>query len=150
MSQVIVYNLGGHEQLNTVSLRQAVKMLHRGVARVHTALEDAWLGPWQVPAAIELLKYRFAKWLYDTERTIGWSKDGVRRRDKFRCAYCGNRGSTVDHIFPESRGGESSWLNTVTACTPCNGRKDNKTPKEAGMRLLFEPRVPTLKELLVR
>lgn len=54
-------------------------------------------------------------------------------RDKKVCAYCGRKATTVDHIQPKSRGGgEESW-NLVACCKPCNTRKNNRTPEEAGM-----------------
>ena len=40
--------------------------------------------------------------------------------------------------MPASRGGRSSWDNTVTACYACNQRKADRTPHEAGMKLSFE------------
>jgi 5-methylcytosine-specific restriction endonuclease McrA len=43
---------------------------------------------------------------------------------------------------PESRGGRWTWMNLVTACGPCNGRKADRTPEEAGMPLLYLPYVP--------
>jgi len=49
---------------------------------------------------------------------------------------------TYDHVFPKSRGGETTWDNVVSACSECNSRKDNKTPEEAGMRLHTVPRRP--------
>ena len=58
-------------------------------------------------------------------------------------------GDTPDHVLPISRGGTSTWLNTVTACGSCNGRKANRTPAEAGMRLLFEPWVPTRAQIVL-
>ena len=58
------------------------------------------------------------------------------------------RANTVDHVLPQSRGGGSTWENTVLACGPCNNRKRDRTPDEAGMRLLIEPRVPHWNELL--
>lgn len=67
----------------------------------------------------------------------------VLKRDNFTCAYCGNAGSTYDHVFPKSRGGENTWLNLVAACTDCNGKKRDRTPEEAGMPLLWEPYVPS-------
>ena len=48
----------------------------------------------------------------------------------------------MDHIEPASRGGQDTWLNLVAACAPCNGRKSDRTPEEAGMRLLWEPYEP--------
>jgi 5-methylcytosine-specific restriction endonuclease McrA len=43
---------------------------------------------------------------------------------------------TLDHIIPQSRRGEDSWENLATSCGPCNVKKGNKTPEEAGMPLL--------------
>ena len=69
------------------------------------------------------------------------SRTDILRRDGWTCAYCGQYGNTVDHIYPESRGGGWTWGNLVAACVTCNGRKDNLTPEEAGMRLLWDPSV---------
>jgi len=52
-------------------------------------------------------------------------------------------------VFPQSRGGKSTWLNTVSACLRCNGRKADRTLAESGMKLLIEPRVPTFGELAI-
>ena len=40
------------------------------------------------------------------------------------------------------------WRNVATACEPCNNRKADRTPCEAGMALLAEPRTPTAWELV--
>ena len=69
------------------------------------------------------------------------------RRDRFTCAYCGQRFHDRDlqceHVVPESRGGGWTWMNLVSACGPCNGRKANRTPEEARMPLLYLPYVPS-------
>jgi 5-methylcytosine-specific restriction endonuclease McrA len=69
------------------------------------------------------------------------------RRDRHTCAYCGevfgDRDLQCEHIQPESRGGAWSWMNLVTACAHCNGRKADRTPEEAGMPLLYLPYVPS-------
>lgn len=48
----------------------------------------------------------------------------VLKRDKFQCQYCGAKAPDVllhlDHIHPESKGGETIALNLVTACSKCN------------------------------
>ncbi len=67
------------------------------------------------------------------------TKRAILTRDSFKCAYCGGKGDTVDHIIPQSRKGENTWENLVTACRRCNNRKANRTPEEAGMLLLFSP-----------
>ena len=68
-------------------------------------------------------------------------------RDDYTCQYCGRhrnelRGRqflTRDHIVPRSRGGENTWENVVTSCSPCNNRKGGRLPREAGLRLRSEP-----------
>jgi hypothetical protein len=76
------------------------------------------------------------------------------QRDQNMCAYCGecfnnSRHLSRDHIMPVSRGGENTWMNCVTACVPCNIKKDNKTPQEAGMELLYVPYEPNHYENLI-
>lgn len=74
-------------------------------------------------------------------------------RDNYICAYCGNRFNdkvlTRDHIIPIKKGGTNTWLNIITSCGPCNHKKDNKTPKQANMPLLYNPYTPTIPELLI-
>ncbi|MCK9603246.1 MAG: HNH endonuclease [Candidatus Omnitrophica bacterium] len=67
------------------------------------------------------------------------TKRAILTRDGFQCAYCGERGTTVDHIIPQSKGGGNTWENLITACQACNNRKSDRTPEEAGMKLLFQP-----------
>ena len=71
-------------------------------------------------------------------------------RDNWTCAYCGGHARTVDHVMPQSRGGGNTWMNTVAACGPCNNKKADRTPEEAHMTLLFQPRVMTRRELFKR
>ncbi len=74
-------------------------------------------------------------------------------RDRHVCAYCGGRFASDDmtreHIVPVSRGGNDSWMNCISACRPCNGRKGNRLPEEARMSLLFLPYVPSLHEDMI-
>lgn len=75
-------------------------------------------------------------------------------RDKYICAYCGKHFPNFhdlsrDHIIPRSRGGENTWLNSVTACKSCNSRKSNKTLKEAKLELLYVPYEPSHYENMI-
>ncbi|HJL20524.1 MAG TPA: HNH endonuclease [Sandaracinaceae bacterium LLY-WYZ-13_1] len=74
---------------------------------------------------------------------VRFSRVNVLTRDGFRCQYCGEtlpaRELTYDHVVPRSKGGRTSWTNIVTACRPCNHRKGNRTPTEAGMTLRQPP-----------
>lgn len=79
-------------------------------------------------------------------RRIKYSKTNVMYRDKFVCQYCGKRFSkedlNIDHVVPKCKGGLSVWTNVVASCVDCNRRKDDRTPEEAGMRLLKQPKEP--------
>jgi hypothetical protein len=74
----------------------------------------------------------------------------VRGRDQDHCRYCGRpvnwrdrrgaRGGTYDHVIPLGRkGGDNAPSNVVVACRGCNAGKRDRTPDEAGMRLLPPP-----------
>ena len=74
-------------------------------------------------------------------------------RDENLCMYCGGQFPstqlTRDHVVPVSRGGDNVWENCVTACRRCNQAKDDRTPEQAGMKLLAVPYTPNLAEYLI-
>ena len=72
------------------------------------------------------------------------TRRAVFARDRWTCQYCGGiRGTlTIDHVIPRSRGGPSSWDNIVTCCAPCNRRKGDRLPRQAGMHPRKRPRTP--------
>ena len=49
---------------------------------------------------------------------------------------------SIDHVVPRSRGGDTNWENCVIADKRVNTRKADKTPDEAGLKLLREPGRP--------
>lgn len=75
-------------------------------------------------------------------RSTSVSRRGVFARDDFRCQYCGSPADSIDHVLPRSRGGTHVWENVAAACRPCNLSKRDRTPDEAGMRLLRPCRAP--------
>jgi len=79
---------------------------------------------------------------------IAYSKRNVMIRDNYTCQYCSkklnSKTATIDHLMPKARGGKNTWVNTVIACRKCNNKKDCKTPEEANMKLLKEPKGPKL------
>ncbi len=94
-----------------------------------------------LPSVVRLLYYvRRA-----SRQRVALTRKNVLLRDRYTCAYCGERDGatmTVDHVEPKSRGGRSTWANLVACCSPCNGRKRDRTPVEAGMPLRVKPREP--------
>ncbi len=83
----------------------------------------------------------------------GLTNTKLFNRDRLVCAYCGGRFHTDEltreHIVPTSRGGADHWMNCITACRACNGRKGNRMPEEVGMALLYLPYVPSLHEDMI-
>ena len=130
--------------LHTVSLKHAIRMLIREVAEVHESA-DEFFGDFIKPKSIRLVKYINTVWRY--AKSPKWSKNGVMARDSHKCAFCGGKAATIDHVLPRSRGGKNRWDNTVAACSPCNNKKGCRTPEEAGMKLLVVPRIPKWSEL---
>lgn len=90
---------------------------------------------------------RARDWVERSPRTVALTRRNVILRDDSTCVYCGAAGSfrelTLDHVLPRSRGGRTSWDNLVAACGPCNRRKGDRTPAEAGMPMSVVPRVPS-------
>lgn len=150
MTLVIVLNAGGEQVLHRVTLKHAIRMLYRQVARVHEAVPGETFGPYPMPRSLELVRYVYTRWVYTSTGQLACTLHNVLRRDGFRCAYCGRRASTRDHVVPRSHGGPTTWLNLVAACEPCNGRKRDRTPEQAGMPLGIVPYVPTLTDLYPR
>ncbi|QKS44319.1 HNH endonuclease [Paenibacillus cellulosilyticus] len=50
----------------------------------------------------------------------------ILQRDNYVCRYCGQFGDTIDHVMPKSKGGLSSPMNCVCACSECNLLKADK------------------------
>ncbi len=67
------------------------------------------------------------------------------RRDGHACVYCGSKKNlTIDHIIPKSKGGDNTWKNLVTCCSPCNLKKGDKSLEEIGMKLIKKPTEPNI------
>jgi 5-methylcytosine-specific restriction endonuclease McrA len=71
------------------------------------------------------------------------TRRAVFARDGWRCQYCGAAAENLDHVVPRSRGGPHAWENVVAACRRCNAKKMDRTPIEAGFRLLRQPFAPS-------
>ncbi len=72
------------------------------------------------------------------------SKKEIFLRDQYTCQYCSRKTPdlSLDHVIPRIQRGPHTWENVVAACLPCNLRKAGRTPIEADMRLLREPKIP--------
>ena len=95
----------------------------------------------RVPRVILLLAYDRVP-----RRYVRFSRFNIYARDQNRCQYCGRQFPraelNLDHVVPRSKGGTSVWENVVCSCHRCNRLKGGRTPIEAGMRLIRQPRRP--------
>ncbi len=94
---------------------------------------------YNAPSVIRLRKYVNMPF-----KGVMLSRQNIFKRDNHQCVYCGSRRDlTLDHVVPRSKGGNSSWLNLVTACQACNSRKGNRTLEEASMSFSQKPYKPS-------
>ena len=95
----------------------------------------------QAPRVVRLNRYDKVP-----KQTLRFNRRHVFARDENTCQYCGSDFSSIhlslDHIVPRSRGGQTNWENVVCCCLSCNTKKGNRTPKEANMRLIRQPKKP--------
>ena len=70
----------------------------------------------------------------------------IRLRDGNVCQYTGRKlahgEGNLDHIQPRSRGGKETFFNLVWADKKINTLKGDRTPEEAGLKLLRKPKAP--------
>lgn len=101
-----------------------------------------------VPRVIRLLKYDKAP-----KFSTRFNRRSLFARDNNQCQYCArvlpSSQLSIDHVMPRSRNGATTWDNVVASCVKCNTKKGDRTPQEAHMKLLTQPRKPKNNPLLV-
>lgn len=143
VGRVLVLN-ATYEPINVCTVRRAVVLLLKEKAEVIEHADSTLHSATQSmtrPMVIRLVTY--VRVPRDTHRRK-ITRRAVFARDNWTCQYCGSRGNlTVDHVIPRSKGGGSTWDNIVASCAPCNRRKGNALPRQAGMELAHPPRTPS-------
>jgi 5-methylcytosine-specific restriction endonuclease McrA len=98
-------------------------------------------GPVRIPTVVVLSRFDRVPM-----KRPKFSQRGVWIRDGGRCQYTGRKlgpgEGNIDHVLPQSRGGETNWQNCVLADRHVNQRKADRTPEEAGLALRNEPQPP--------
>ncbi len=96
----------------------------------------------KIPAVMRLYELRSMH-----KGGVKFSRQNVYQRDGFKCCYCGERFKprelNYDHVIPRHQGGRTVWENIVTSCYRCNGKKANRTPAQAGLKMHYAPKRPT-------
>ena len=134
----------GYYPIKHVSWKQAFRLICKGSAEAIEYYEEIVKTPndfYFIPAVIKLTHYEGFP-----EAKVSYSKRAILERDDFCCQYCGchlNYNSvTIDHVLPRSRGGLTTFENTVAACFPCNNKKGNRLNSECGLKLRKRPIKP--------
>src|SRR6058998_3511161 len=140
--RVLVLN-ATYEPINVCTVRRAVVLLLKEraemVERANWELHSERASMAR-PMVIRLVHY--VRIPHDTHRRK-ITRRAVFARDSWTCQYCGARTNlTVDHVIPRSKGGGSTWENIVASCAPCNRRKGDRLPRQAGMHPRRAPRTP--------
>ncbi|MGN8244969.1 HNH endonuclease [Cellulomonas soli] len=145
MSGTLVLN-ASYEPLCVVPVRRAVVLLlldKAVVERVGDAVLRSEHLTLEAPSVVRL--HRYVK--VPRRARVPITRRGVLARDRERCAYCGARADTIDHVVPRSRSGPHSWENVVAACRRCNHRKADHLLSELGWTLPFTPAAPQVSVL---
>ena len=153
------------QAVNICSTRRALSMLFEGNAQVvhseeghfNTFSFNEWADfseqkPEQECINGVSIKLRLPKvvllMVYDRmpRKEVKFTRHNIFQRDKNTCQYCGNKFDAkdlnLDHVIPRQHNGPTTWENIVCSCIPCNSRKSNKTPEQAGMNLIRQPHKP--------
>jgi 5-methylcytosine-specific restriction endonuclease McrA len=140
-SRVLLLN-ATFEPLAVVTAKRAIVLMLTGKAECVEATLDAAFHSESltIPAPSVMRLSRYVRVPY--RHAVPMTRAGVLRRDGRRCAYCGKRADTIDHVVPRSRGGAHTWDNCVAACRTCNSRKADRLIEELGWKLSVAPRAP--------
>jgi len=133
MSNILLLNADAQPvsllPLSTVTWEEAIRYIVLDKVEV-LSWYDTWVvrsARWEtrVPAIIMLKEYQKPK------TAVKLTKRNVFLRDEYKCQYCGcsvnDVTATLDHVHPVSQGGKTTWVNSTTACKPCNYKKAAST-----------------------
>jgi len=115
--------------LSTISWQEAIKYMLLEKVNV-IDWYDNWIVrsvSWSIPVpAVIMFKDYFKPKNY-----VRFSRSNVYLRDSYTCLYCNRsidkNNCTLDHVLPISKGGKTTFENTVTSCNRCNAAKGNST-----------------------
>jgi 5-methylcytosine-specific restriction endonuclease McrA len=143
-SRVLVLN-ASYEPINVCTMRRATVLVLKARAEILEC--SGWLlraEAFSLPQPIVIRLNTYVAIPRDIHRRK-ITRRAIFARDLWTCQYCGAERDklTVDHVIPRSKGGDSSWDNIVTCCTPCNRRKGDRLPAHARMHPRQKPRPPS-------
>ena len=143
-----------YEPLNIVSWKRALTLLFQQKVEVLAEYDrevHSISFTVKLPSVVRLLRYVKT---HKKFHHVKFCRANIYARDHHTCQYCGTTCSledlSFDHVIPIVKGGTKTWDNIVTSCFQCNRKKGGRTPEEAGMRLVREPREPAWVPSMIR
>lgn len=140
-----------YEPLQIVTWQRAITLLWSGKVEVieeHDEEIHSMSFSMKIPSVVKMLfPVRMKR-----RAPVKFTRLNIFTRDGFTCQYCAEKFEseelTFDHVKPVSQGGTKSWDNIVTACVPCNSKKEGRTPEQAKMKLLRKPKQPAWAQVI--
>jgi 5-methylcytosine-specific restriction endonuclease McrA len=154
------------QAVNICTVRRAFTLLFQGHAQVVSSDKDNNFfthdfGSWKdlsdrepEPEMVQTISFKIriprviVLMIFDRlpKKEVKFTRHNIFERDKDTCQYCGRifdrKDLNLDHVLPRDKGGQTTWENIVCSCIPCNTRKGNRLPHEAGMHLIRKPARP--------
>ena len=142
--------------IEIISWQKAVSLFFEQKAKILSNYEDRIIHSpsmsMPVPAVILREDTRYLMRAFTN--VMPFNRYNLFKRDDGRCMYCGKKvllnEFNFEHVIPKDQGGECVWENIVVSCIRCNIKKRNRTPKEAGMKLIREPFILKLDKPVAR
>lgn len=150
--RVLLLN-SSEEVLRLITWQRAACLLISERAEIPYNYEDFYtiptpIGIFNLPSAVKMKDY-----VHIPYRRIAATRQNIFRRDNMICQYTGeklnSKNATIDHVLPKARGGKHVWSNVVTCRRDINNKKSDKTPEEAGLKLISKPSEPTMAQLAI-
>jgi 5-methylcytosine-specific restriction endonuclease McrA len=135
-----------YEPLCVVPQRRAVVLIlnHKAVTLEGTGASLHAAGArgvgWELPAPSVVKLTRYVR--VPLRRGVPLTRRAIFARDGGRCVYCDAPATSVDHVFPRSRGGQHAWDNVVSSCRRCNHVKADRLLGDLGWRMKRPPVQP--------
>ena len=134
-----------YEVISFINHKKVFKLLIKDKIEVVSTfnIEVNWIdGKIKYPSVVRLKKFIKRNFF-----NSNFSRKALVKRDRSKCQFCGRKLTasqiTIDHVVPRAQGGLTSFVNCVVSCQDCNNKKADRTPEQAGMKLLKRPTHPS-------
>ena len=116
--------------LSVVDWQTTIRLMCLDKVRPVHLYEDRWIRSPKLSIQLPAVVVTTDSFVKKQTEKFRFSRQLLFLRDLYQCQYCGEQFShrelTVDHVLPKCQGGKSGWMNSVSACHPCNHHKGHQ------------------------